>query len=296
MADTGPGIRREDLERIFAPSNEAFSAASEPNSGTGLGLTIAKLLTGIMGGQITVRSTPGEGSAFTAKLLLSEVMHPRPPAVEMRRVKGYVGARRTVLVVDDDPIHRDLMVEILEPLGFILLTAPDGKAVSGSSSIAGRTYFCSTSSCRGWTGGRWRRSCAKPGHCEARIVMLSANSIDAHQHAATEPAHDDFLMKPVDARRLLDLVLRLLGLTWDLEELVGAPKAKATPRRLTPHHLADLNELGAIGFLRGIEFKLDEIAAESPDALPTVERLRAFVDSCDLARYMDELDLMKSDD
>ncbi|VFU09732.1 ATP-binding protein [Methylocella tundrae] len=296
IVDTGPGIREQDLERIFAPFERGAIGETEPNSGTGLGLTIAKLLTGIMGGQITVRSTPGKGSAFNVKLLLSEVTDPRLPGAEPRRVRGYAGPRRTVLVVDDDDSHRDLMADILEPLGFILMSAPDGVTCLSLVEHCRPDLFLLDVSMPGLNGWMLAEKLREGGHREASILMLSANPIDAHRTAAVEPVHDGFLMKPIDVGRLLDAVQSLLGLSWELEETTPAPEVVLEPAQLTAHHLADLTELGALGFVRGIQFKLDEIAAENPDARPVVERLRELVENCDLPRYMAELDVLNAND
>ncbi|MFX9265419.1 response regulator, partial [Acinetobacter baumannii] len=70
--------------------------------------------------------TVGTGSTFKVKLLLSEVTNPRRDAPVDAPVYGYHGPRKTILITDDDPTQRDLLREILAPLGFILLSAPDG--------------------------------------------------------------------------------------------------------------------------------------------------------------------------
>ena len=77
IEDTGIGIRRSDLERIFQPFERANTAGSLVTTGTGLGLTITSLLTKIMGGDIAVSSEVGKGSTFRVKLFLSEVSNPR---------------------------------------------------------------------------------------------------------------------------------------------------------------------------------------------------------------------------
>ena len=70
VIDTGPGIQPDDLERIFAPFERGALGVSQPQTGTGLGLTISRLLAGVMGGDIKVTSTVGTGSTFRVKILL----------------------------------------------------------------------------------------------------------------------------------------------------------------------------------------------------------------------------------
>ena len=118
IEDTGIGIHSSDLERIFQPFEHARTARAKATAGTGLGLTITKLLTNVMGGDITVTSAVGKGSAFRVKLLLSEVSRPRIASTQEDRVRGYVGPRQTVLVVDDNEVQRDLVRDMLAPLGF----------------------------------------------------------------------------------------------------------------------------------------------------------------------------------
>ena len=85
------GIPPEDLERVFEPFERGRAHAVRSLPGTGLGLTITKLLTQIMGGEITVRSTPGEGTTFLVRLLLSHAMHDLAETPARRRVHGYSG-------------------------------------------------------------------------------------------------------------------------------------------------------------------------------------------------------------
>jgi len=115
-----------DLERVFAPFERGALGVSQPQTGTGLGLTISRLLAGVMGGDIQVASSVSVGSTFRVKLLLSEVANPKQIAPINATPSGYHGARKTILITDDDPIQRDLLREVLTPLGFILLAAPDG--------------------------------------------------------------------------------------------------------------------------------------------------------------------------
>src|SRR6476469_1858201 len=126
VVDTGPGIQPDDLERIFAPFERGALGVAQPQTGTGLGLTISRLLAGVMGGDIRVASAVGTGSTFRVKILLSEVTNPRRIAPIEAPIFGYHGPRKTILITDDDPTHRDLLHAVLAQLGFILLRAPAG--------------------------------------------------------------------------------------------------------------------------------------------------------------------------
>ncbi|MDI1236942.1 MAG: ATP-binding protein [Polaromonas sp.] len=131
IEDTGPGLSAQEIERIFEP----FTRASMPGPaapGAGLGLTIAKMLTDLMGGELTVASTPDIGSVFRVKLFLPEVRLAPGAALPVRSSRahkaryGYAGERRRVLVVDNEEADRELLVNVLEPLGFELRTAASG--------------------------------------------------------------------------------------------------------------------------------------------------------------------------
>ncbi|MEO6368141.1 MAG: ATP-binding protein, partial [Steroidobacteraceae bacterium] len=117
ISDTGMGIAPEDIERVFQPFERGGDAEVRAIPGTGLGLTITKLLTQVMGGEINVRSTPGTGTTFTVRILLSEALQDTN-AEQSRHIRGYHGPRRRILVVDDDVTHVQFMMGLLKPLGF----------------------------------------------------------------------------------------------------------------------------------------------------------------------------------
>ncbi|MCD6079035.1 MAG: response regulator, partial [Ramlibacter sp.] len=126
VEDTGPGLETQELAQIFEPFARGNSA-SHSAPGAGLGLTIAKMLTDLMGGELTATSTPGVGSVFRVRLFVPEV-HTAVPAAPVPQAvrRGYEGPRRKVLVVDNEEADRELLVAVLEPLGFELRTAASG--------------------------------------------------------------------------------------------------------------------------------------------------------------------------
>ena len=298
VTDTGPGIQASDLERIFAPFERGALGVSQPQTGTGLGLTISRLLAGVMGGDIRVTSSVGTGSTFRVKILLSEVTNPIRIAPVDATIFGYHGSRKTILITDDDPVHRDLLREVLTPLGFILLSAPDGAACLALAQHCRPDLFLldiSMASMDGWTVARTLRT---TGHHQARILMVSASALEAHGTPLAQPFHDGYLMKPIDIPRLLELIRQTLKIEWQYEsDQIPLPHWKPESGSRPPvNHVEELISLGQMGYIRAIQLKLDDIGAEHPEHADFVTQMRALIDRFDLDQYMATLKTLHSYD
>ena len=121
--------RARTSERIFEPFERGSSQGVRAIPGTGLGLTITKLLTQIMGGEVQVQQRARrQGSTFVVRLLLSGVsqdaLAAARSAVESATTSG---PRQRILLADDDPLHLELVQNLLRPLGFTVFVARDGK-------------------------------------------------------------------------------------------------------------------------------------------------------------------------
>jgi signal transduction histidine kinase/CheY-like chemotaxis protein len=298
VTDTGPGIRESDLERIFAPFERGALGASQPQTGTGLGLTISRLLAGVMGGDIKVSSTVGAGSTFRVKILLSEVINPKHHAPTEAPVCGYHGPRRTILITDDDPVHRDLVREVLTPLGFILLSAPDGPSCLTLAQHCRPDLFLLDISMSGMDGWKVAETLRETGHRQARILMISASALEAHGTPLAQPYHDGYLMKPIDIPRLLETIRQLLKIEWTYAtDQIPAPRWKPEGGSRPPvKHVEELIGLGEIGYIRAIQVKLDEIGSEYPEHADFVAQMRTLVDRFDLDQYMATLKALHSYD
>ncbi len=298
VIDTGPGIQSGDLERIFAPFERGAMGASQPQTGTGLGLTISRLLAGVMGGDIKVTSTVGQGSTFNVKMLLSEVTNPRHHAPVEAPVAGYPGPRKTVLITDDDPVQRDLMREVLGPLGFILLSAPDGPACLALAQHCRPDLFLLDISMGGMDGWKVAETLRANGHHEARILMVSASALEAHGTLLAQTYHDGYLMKPIDIPRLLETIRQLLRIEWTYgtDEVVAPRWQPETGARPPVKHVEELISLGQIGYVRAIQLKLDEIAGAQPELADFASQMRSLVDRFDLDQYMATLKTLHSYD
>jgi signal transduction histidine kinase/ActR/RegA family two-component response regulator len=298
VIDTGPGIRADDLERIFAPFERGALGVSQPQTGTGLGLTISRLLAGVMGGDIQVTSTVGTGSTFRVKMLLSEVTNPTRIAPVDATVFGYHGPRKTILITDDDPVQRDLLREVLTPLGFILLSAPDGPACLSLSQHCRPDLFLLDISMAGMDGWTVAETLRSTGHHQARILMVSASALEAHGAPLAQPFHDGYLMKPIDIPKLLESIRQLLKLEWQYEtDQIAVPHWRPdTGSRPPVKDIEELIDLGQMGYIRAIQVKLDEIEANHPEHTAFVSQMRSLIDRFDLDQYMASLKTLYSYD
>ncbi|MEO8019209.1 MAG: ATP-binding protein [Pseudomonadota bacterium] len=298
VTDTGVGIPAHELERVFEPFERGQGANVRAIPGTGLGLTITKLLTQIMGGEINATSVEGQGTTFAVRLLLSEAA-PAPHAeraCDAGAITQYLGPRRKLLLIDDDAVHIDIVQRLLQPLDFTVLTAHDGAsglALAAESRPDLAMIDVSMPGMTGWQVADALR--AMPGLDRLRIVIVSAN---AHEFSpgGAESRHDAFLIKPIDVARLLETLATQLGLSWVHEPGVGTAARETDLHNALPdhsrHHVDDLYQLGLIGHVRGIQAKLREMETD-PTNKPFATRMRTLVANFDLKRYMNVLEGMR---
>jgi CheY-like chemotaxis protein/anti-sigma regulatory factor (Ser/Thr protein kinase) len=287
IEDSGPGLSSEQQARIFEPFTRA-STTGVATPGAGLGLTIAKMLTDLMGGELSVSSTPGVGSVFKLKLFLPEV-HVASGTAGRRSAAGavprlaYAGARRRVLVVDNEETDRELLVNLLQPLGFELRTAASGH---DCLDLLASGYHpdvilmdLAMPGIDGWeTIRRLRKIEAETLQAAAQIAIVSANAFDqALENDVGIPAQD-FILKPLRHSELLDWLERHLDLVWLSAAVVAvavtAPANTAAPVYPGRAQLDALREVVTLGYYRGILNQLDAIEAAQPASAPFVANMR----------------------
>jgi signal transduction histidine kinase/purine-cytosine permease-like protein/ActR/RegA family two-component response regulator len=291
IEDSGPGIAADDLERIFLPFERADNPGNPAVGGVGLGLTISNMLTGLMGGELSIHSTVGIGSRFTVRLFLPSVAHPRMPVDVPApcHITGYAGASRRVLVVDDAAVDRQLLSDVLEPLGFTVMQAASGtEALRVCSQFVPDLILMDIDmpEIGGWETARLLRA---NRISMAPILIVSANAFDGDERNDVGIAREDFLIKPLRIDDLLERVRSKLGLAWATPEGEGAAGAAAP--RLPDGSMAALQQLGEMGYVRGILEKLDELDALDMVYAPITRTLRNCVQRFDLqgfARVLEE--------
>jgi len=295
ISDTGVGIPPDELERIFEPFERGNATHIRQIPGTGLGLTITKLLTQIMGGDINVRSTPDVGTTFTVRLQLSNASH-HASAELPREIRDYVGSRQKILIIDDDPQHVEITTALLRSLHFAVYSAENAsQGLAAALAIKPELTLVDISlpDMKGWElVQRMREQLALN---EMKILMVSANAHEFNEGGVGH-AHDGFVMKPVDLQLLLERIGALLRIEWLRHEqgpIVATSDGTPLPDTLHPH-LDELYRLGRIGHVRGIQAKLLEIETTYPELGFHIQPLRHLISQFDLRKFMATLEAMRS--
>jgi signal transduction histidine kinase/DNA-binding response OmpR family regulator len=215
VTDTGIGMTPEQIGRLFQDFTQADSSTTRRYGGTGLGLAISRRFCRMMGGDITVQSEPGRGSTFTIRLpavvrdVASATGTPAlPPAAALAPTTARAVAPQ-VLVVDDDPTVRDLMARHLTKEGFVVFTAADG--IDGLEQArrlhpAAITLDVAMPGIDGWTV----LAALKGDPALADIPVVLVTIIEDKQRGYALGA-TDYLVKPVDRRRLVASLRALCG-------------------------------------------------------------------------------------
>jgi len=210
ISDTGIGIEHELLDTIFQPFTRLSTANSNSIAGSGLGLTISKILSEIMGGELTVTSALNQGSIFTVRLFLAN-LGTNIDQFNYEKFSGYLGPRKKILVVDDHPDHRDLMISILEPLGFSMTEVNSGEACLANIEQIQPDLILLDLAMSGINGSETAEQLRKQG-IMAPIIILSANAYLSDRVKAINMGCNDFLAKPIHIPLLLSKLKLHLGL------------------------------------------------------------------------------------
>ncbi|MGH6977816.1 MAG: ATP-binding protein [Brevundimonas sp.] len=205
VEDTGIGFDPEAAARLFKPFVQADDTISREFGGTGLGLSICRSLAELMGGEISARSTPGVGSLFTVVLPIEKL--DEASEAHGADVGEEIGAQR-ILLVEDNPANQMVVRCLLEPLGFEVVAADNGR--EGVDRFQGGRFDMILMDMQmpvmdGLTAIGLIRA-HEAIHCQDRtpLVMLTANTTEAHHRRAMLAGADALVAKPVTLEILLE--------------------------------------------------------------------------------------------
>jgi signal transduction histidine kinase/CheY-like chemotaxis protein len=287
VEDTGIGIDDDQLAVIFRPFEQGVDVQRR-YGGTGLGLAISQQLLGLMGSEIHVESRRRQGSRFwfDLELPLAEAMEPVEATRRARGVTGYVGERRSLLVIDDVAGNRGTLVDYLTPLGFTVREAGSGEEGLERAAAQPPDLILVDNIMPGMDGlEAIRRLRQLPGLASLPIIMISASASAADQQSSIAVGADSFLSKPVDFDLLLAEIGRLLKLHWlpqsspAVPETVApeaAPCAPAASSMVRPPaaEIERLYQLAQAGNMTGIRSLAEQLGAQDEAYQPFARRLR----------------------
>jgi len=198
VSDTGIGMTKEQLGRLFQAFSQADASTTKRFGGTGLGLAITKHFCTILGGGVTVESAPGTGSTFTIRFPDQGVA---PASVESPvPVAAAADARATVLVVDDDPTVRSLLAKTLEKEGYRVIFARNGVealTLAREHKPQAITLDVLMPQMDGWGALKELKADAK-----LRDIPVIMVTVLNERGMAIPLGAADFMTKPVDRQRL----------------------------------------------------------------------------------------------
>ena len=209
VSDTGIGIPQDKIDHVFEEFSQADESTTRDYGGTGLGLAISRRFCRMLGGDLTVKSRPGEGSTFTVLLpvVLPDAGLPEPgtsvtaEAGTLPGATAQTGPGTTVLVIDDDPDAREIITRALGKDGIPVITASSGKEglrIAHEIQPAAITLDVMMQDMDGWSVLRALK--ANPRLRNVPVVMLTMVDDKSRGYAL---GATDYLTKPVDREQLL---------------------------------------------------------------------------------------------
>ena len=296
VSDSGIGIPSDKLQAVFEKFSQVDSSSTRRHEGTGLGLAITSRLVALMDGSISVESEEGRGSTFTVRLSLDNAdLHPAKRHIPL----DVSGAR--VLVVDDNPINRAILMEQMNSWSFDACAAKDGEEaiqVLRTVEQLGLHIDCAVLDYQmpGMTGADLAAFMrASPYFASTPIVLLT--SVDESLSKYRDLSIDAHLIKPARSSALLDAIVTSIqkrrltgrqagGLADSFENAVAALRQRAAESRpATAEHrgdglidilIAEDNEVNQLVFTQilgetGYRF---EVVGNGKLALDAFERLK----------------------
>jgi signal transduction histidine kinase/DNA-binding response OmpR family regulator len=272
VSDQGVGIDTATLATLFSRFVQGDNSRSRRHGGTGLGLEISRNLARLMGGDITVRSQPGEGSVFTFRMPLLAAPAPENVRTELEGAGDASARRLHVLVAEDHPINRQFLAALLDGLGHSAHFTANGQEAVEALSQSGQAPFdlvlmdLHMPVLDGVGATRAIRALSQPALATVPIVALTADAFTDTRERCMVAGMNDFLTKPVSPPMLAAALRRLFGTGHGAAVVAGAAPGNEplsmrlldSPPLLDPGVLAlGRSQLGEAAFAQRVQHFLD---------------------------------------
>ncbi len=292
VRDTGCGIAESEQSRLFQPFYQIGNVYNK-SPGSGLGLAITRQLVELMGGGITLSSTLGKGSQFDLLLplpVVSEAPRPAPrrAAAMLSGICGYTGARRVVLVIDDQERERQALRMLLEPLGFVVVDAEGGgSGIQAARKIQPDIILLDLimPGMDGFSTARTLRMDAAVASIP--IVAMSSEAFDYHRQQSQTVGCVDFFTKPVQLDDLVKIIGKQLDIKWTSNKSTDALPASVLPPLRHLAALRDLAKAGDIGSISDYAVRIKNERQEWADFAEQLARLAEEFQVKKLCQFID---------
>ena len=286
--DTGVGIDTEHLAKIFSPFHQVRDRRDKIE-GTGLGLAISQRLVETMGGRLEVKSRWGRGSSFWFDLDLPAITEwTASPKVKSSTIIGFEGVPRKVLIVDDNPKNRAVLVDMLAPLGFEILEANDGQEALSRAMIYQPAIILMDLRMPVMDGLQATRQIRQSSRLkDVVIIAVSASTFSEDQQKSLEVGCNGYVAKPVQLEVLLQEIQEHLNLAWiyderlekmEVELLLAQQDAPSLPLIGPPPPEANvLYELVLKGDVKGLRTQIANLEHLDEQYQPFVAELHRLV-------------------
>jgi signal transduction histidine kinase/CheY-like chemotaxis protein len=287
IEDTGVGIASAELERLFEPF-ERGGQHRRRVEGTGLGLTITRRLLEAMGARLEVASSPGAGSVFSFELSLEPHDAGAVASQPHERITGYAGARRCVLIADDEQTNRTLLIRLLQDLGFETLEAGNGADAVRLVAMNRPDLLITDLAMPVMDGLAVARTLRRDvGTRDLPILAVSASASDYTRDEAINAGCNDFLPKPIRADELVERLGRLFDLQWIVasppQAAPGEPDTAADAGApIEPQTAAELYDLAMKGEVKALIERTELAMRAHPDGARSYEELRRLARNYDM--------------
>ncbi len=286
IIDTGMGIDEPDQKRVFEPFVRVQSKHGPQVSGTGLGLSISRLLVEMMGGSLQLISQPGKGSEFCLKLFLPSVNEVLAVSQKQADIQGYLERAQEIMVVDDEVSHRNLIYDLLQPLGFNIHRAASAKQALRQIKEQAIDCFLLDISMPDMDGWQLLKEIRNRG-INVPVVILSADSYVDAPKTKKNADYQAYISKPVRLDKLLEQLQRCLDLHWCNADANDNINEKIIDKNIVEDNrpdaklITELREFAKIGYLKGVLECTQKLEQKTPRA-EWIRPLRSLADKCDL--------------
>ncbi|BAY29640.1 integral membrane sensor hybrid histidine kinase [Nostoc carneum NIES-2107] len=282
VEDTGVGISSEQIEQIFLPFEQVGNIKKQ-SEGTGLGLAISQKIVEMMGGTIEVQSQPEKGSIFWFDADIPESLEwaDKSKVTQQGSITGFKGEKQKILVVDDRWENRSVLMNLLEPIGFEIVEAEDGKQGLAKAVDFQPNLIITDITMPVMNGLEMIQHLRNlPDYKDIKIIVSSASVFDTDKQKSLDAGADDFMPKPVQASDLLEKLQNHLEIEWNYEEENNSLLLLSQEVVLPPtEELNRLHELALKGRIKALQNKLSEIEKADHRFVPFVQEIQALSQS-----------------